>query len=115
MAEREKQEWIGNAFIGIGLGGMAFFGALAAASATLGALAVPVWGLAIGIVAVTVRSPIAKAFADRLAGRSHEPPEEIGPEVFGELDELRARVLEMEERQDFAERLLAKSQPPEGT
>jgi hypothetical protein len=30
--------------------------------------------------------------------------------LYAELDELRARLAEMEERQDFAERLLAK--PP---
>jgi hypothetical protein len=32
---------------------------------------------------------------------------DVPSEVYAELDELRARVLELEERQDFAERLLA--------
>jgi hypothetical protein len=109
MSEHDKQEWISSSFIGIGLAGMGFFGALAAASATLGPVAVPIWGIAIGIVAVTVRSPVAKAFAERLSGKPSSQQESIGTnEVFAELDELRARVLELEERQDFAERLLAK-------
>lgn len=104
MAERDKQEWITGAFVGIGLAGMGLFGALAAASATLGPVAVPIWAMALGIVGVTVRSPVAKAFAERLKGG--EPVVAAPDEVYGELDELRARVLELEERQDFAERLL---------
>lgn len=105
MAGRDKQEWIAGAFVGIGLAGMGLFGALAAASATLGPIAVPIWAMAVGIVAVTVRSPVAKAFAKRLG--SHEPePIGVPDEVYAELDDLRTRVLELEERQDFSERLL---------
>ena len=104
MADRDKQEWISGAFIGMGLAGMGLFGALAAASATLGPIAVPIWAMAVALVGVLVRSPIAKAFAQRLKGG--EPVAAVPDEVYGELDELRARVLELEERQDFAERLL---------
>lgn len=39
------------------------------------------------------------------AGLTHP---EIPSELLGELDELRARVAELEERQDFSERLLAR-------
>jgi hypothetical protein len=102
----DNKEWITGAFIGIGLAGLGFFGALAAASATLGPIAVPIWALAVGLVAVTVKSPIAKAFADRLSGRHGPEVVEVPQELYSELDELRARVLELEERQDFAERLL---------
>lgn len=105
---REKDEWITGAFVGIGLAGMGLFGALAAASATLGPVAVPIWAIAAGIVGVTVRSPVARAFADRLSGKA-EPEQQpaVPEEVYAELDELRARVTELEERHDFAERLLA--------
>ena len=112
---KDNKEWITGAFIGIGLAGLGFFGALAAASATLGGAAIPVWGIAIGIVAVVVRSPAGIAFAKRLSPDSdHESePMEVPPELYAELDEMRARLLEVEERQDFAERLLAERTPPE--
>lgn len=108
---REKQEWIGSAFVGIGLGAMALFGALAAASATLGPVAVPIWAIAAFMVISLLKSPMAKAFADRLAGRAVDAGDAVPPELYAELDELRARLTEMEERQDFAERLLAQPQP----
>lgn len=51
-------------------------------------------------------SPIGKAFADRIRAKTHElaPPD---PQVLAELDELRTQVVELHERVDFAERLLA--------
>ncbi len=108
---REKQEWIGAAFVGIGLGAMALFGALAAASAVLGPISVPIWAIAAFMVMGIVRSPVGKAFAERLAGRTTDSDDPDLPALYAELDELRARLSEMEERQDFAERLLA--QPPQ--
>ena len=105
------REWIGSAFVGIGLAGLALFGALAAAAATLGPAAIPIWAMALAMVVVIIRSPIGKAFADRIADRGE--PVELPPELFAELEELRARMVELEERQDFAERVLTKgeSQP----
>lgn len=103
----DSKEYMSSAFIGIGLAGMGLFIALAAASATLGPVAVPIWAMAIGLVAITVKSPVAKAFADRLAGRHGPDVVEVPQELYAELDELRSRVLELEERQDFAERLLS--------
>lgn len=100
------QSWGSSAFIGIGLAGLGFFGALAAASATLGVLAIPIWGMAIAIVAVIMRSPLARAMADRLGGKTSAA--ELPAELIAELDDLRARLLEVEERQDFAERLLTR-------
>jgi hypothetical protein len=108
---KDKQEWISTAFVGVGLAGLGLFGALAAASASLGALAIPVWAIAAAIVGATVRSPVAKAFAERLSGRVGQDPQLMVPdEVYAELDELRARLLELEERHDFTERLLAARQ-----
>ena len=103
----DSKEYMSSAFIGIGLAGMGLFIALAAASATLGPVAVPIWAMAVGIVGVTVRSPVARAFADRLAGRAGPEALEVPQELYAELDELRSRVLELEERQDFAERMLS--------
>jgi hypothetical protein len=48
--------------------------------------------------------PIARALADRLRGVR---PRAGDPEVSTELAALRSRLVELEERLDFAERLLA--------
>ena len=54
-------------------------------------------------------SPIGKAFADRVRhGKSPLPSPEVDPAVYEELDHLRADLSEVQERLDFAERLLAK-------
>jgi len=114
---KDKQEWIGSAFVGIGLGAMGLFGALAAASAVMGAAAIPIWAIAAFIVLVLLKSPMAKAFSERLSGRAVEAGDNIPPELYAELDELRARLAELDERQDFSERLLAQTQAgrvPEG-
>jgi hypothetical protein len=53
-------------------------------------------------------SPVGKALAERIRGRiPHQGPD---PEILAELDELRAEVTEVQERLDFAERLLADKQ-----
>jgi hypothetical protein len=56
-------------------------------------------------------SPIGKAFADRVRhGRVPLPAPEFDAAVYEELDHLRAEMSEVQERLEFAERLLAK--PP---
>ena len=69
--------------------------------------------LAIGAAAVGLLfGPIGSALARRLAGRpepadvSHEI-DEVRAQVREEADDLRSRLAEVEERLDFAERLLA--------
>jgi hypothetical protein len=52
-------------------------------------------------------SPMGKALSRSLEAGDGSARPEIAGEVLGELDELRARVAELEERQDFSERLLA--------
>jgi hypothetical protein len=54
-----------------------------------------------------LRGPLGKALAERLAGRAAT----AGPEVQQlrhEMDELRAELGAMQERLDFAERLLSR-------
>lgn len=54
-------------------------------------------------------SPLGRAVADRLRhGPQPLPAPEMDHEVYDELDRLRADVLELQERVDFNERLLAK-------
>jgi hypothetical protein len=80
--------------------------------------------LAIGAAAVGILfGPIGSALARRLGGRpepgdAHAEIEEVRAQVRDEVDDLRNRLAEVEERLDFAERLLARGaqadQLPEG-
>lgn len=54
--------------------------------------------------------PLARAAADRLRGRSAG---EADPALLTEMDHLRDRLAEVEERLDFAERLLARAGQPD--
>jgi hypothetical protein len=49
-------------------------------------------------------SPVGRAIADRIRGR--HAVAEPDPQVLAELDDLRMQVGELQERVDFAERLL---------
>jgi len=53
-------------------------------------------------------SPIGKALAERIRSRGAVPMHD--PELLAEVDSLRRDVSELQERVDFAERLLAQSQ-----
>ena len=61
-----------------------------------------------GTAALLSFSPVGKAFAERIRGRGAGPD----PEVFAELDQLRQDVTELQERVDFAERLIAQQRDP---
>jgi ubiquinone biosynthesis protein UbiJ len=64
-------------------------------------------------VTLILRGPVGKAIARRLEGQ--QLPEGQSPEIAGRLaqvDELSHRVAELEERLDFAERLLARGREP---
>ena len=68
-----------------------------------GAEAIAVVAIVFGIVKV-LTGPIARAIGDRLRGARPEAQE---PVLAAEVDALRTRLAEVEERLDFAERLLA--------
>jgi hypothetical protein len=96
---------------------MVMFGSLSSVSEKIGAASIPIWFAALGAVAVVLRGPVGTALGKRIAG--DVSPAELSPEVhetvFGELDDLRVRVGELEERLDFSERLIAqRSQQEEG-
>jgi hypothetical protein len=60
-----------------------------------------------GAAAILAYSPVGKALGDRIrGGASHGGPD---PEVLNELENLRQDVSELQERVDFAERLLAQT------
>ena len=69
--------------------------------------------LFISIAAVLIfRGPLGQALADRLAGR-HARPTGAAEPLGGELDDLRRRLAELEERVDFSERLLTRGRDAE--
>ncbi len=80
--------------------------------------------LAIGAAALGLLfGPIGSALARRIGGRpdpgdAHAEIEDMSARVTAEVDDLRNRLAEVEERLDFAERLLAHGrqtdQLPEG-
>jgi hypothetical protein len=72
--------------------------------------------LAIGAAAVGLFfGPIGMALGRRLSGRAHPEGhtevEEMGAQVTADMDDLRRRLADIEERLDFAERLLTDSPP----
>jgi hypothetical protein len=72
--------------------------------------------LAIGAAALGLFfGPVGMALGRRLSGRAHTRAqaelEEMGTQVTAEMDDLRNRLAEVEERLDFAERLLANGAP----
>ena len=70
------------------------------------------WAIGVGIIILamslgrTLRA-LSRAFGDR-AGRAPPPLGSADPELRADVDEMRRRLAELEERVDFAERLLAK-------
>ena len=58
-----------------------------------------------GVVSVLAFSPVGRALADRIRG--HAPDAPYDPELLAEVQALRADVGELQERVDFAERMLA--------
>lgn len=75
------------------------------------ALMIPVLGLVVHLSGQWLKSPVAQAFADRVRGQAAAEQGELQAEVqalAGDMDVLRREVAELQERLDFAERLLAR-------
>ncbi|HTS89073.1 MAG TPA: hypothetical protein VMG41_11325 [Gemmatimonadales bacterium] len=69
-----------------------------------------------GTVIAVSFSPVGRAIAERIRGKSAQP--ETDPAVLDELEHLRGELTELQERVDFAERLLTRvreSQPLPGS
>ena len=79
--------------------------ALMFVTSKLGPASIPIWLGVSGVAWLIGKGPIGDALAMRLRG---EAGGAAGDEAtLAEIDELRARVAELEERQDFSERMLA--------
>lgn len=79
--------------------------ALMFATSKLGPASIPVWMAVAGAGWMIMRGPMGKALASRFEGGSGS--DERHGETLAELEELRGRVAELEERVDFSERMLA--------
>jgi hypothetical protein len=73
--------------------------------------AIPVGIIAVVAAAVIFRGPVGHALARRLEGGT--PPQADQEAMLHALDEMRGRMAELEDRLDFAERLLAQSRQPD--
>jgi hypothetical protein len=81
---------------------------------------IPEWTVGVGviIVLITAASALLRFLPPDRAGRS-APPEPLGDALnavqrrLGELDTVQTRLAELEERLDFAERLLAQQRDAE--
>ena len=66
-----------------------------------------------GVVgSIVLRGPLGKALAQRITEGSLGPAE-VPPELLEEMDDMRHRMVELEERVDFTERLLARQRADE--
>ncbi len=70
---------------------------------------IPVVAILAGAATVIARGPIGQALARRIGG---DVPSGDHHELQGEIDALVERLTDVEERMDFAERLLSKESPP---
>ncbi|HEV8598271.1 MAG TPA: hypothetical protein VGQ69_02830 [Gemmatimonadales bacterium] len=57
-------------------------------------------------------SPVGRALADRIRHGPQSSSSGPDPEVLAELEQLRSDVTDLQERVDFAERLLAEKKNP---
>ena len=114
-AHDHRNDSNGYLYIALGVGAVGMFVALAAVASAIGPAAIPIWAMTLGGMWMLARSPIGQAIGTRISGH---PPEgsvlDVPQEVYAELDELRARIGELEERTDFAERLLSRQADGQG-
>jgi hypothetical protein len=92
----------------VGVVSSVLLGTYIALSVVLGEeFAVPALVLGGVVGAIVLRGPMGKALAERIRGEG-AALSEPHPELLAELDEMRLRMAELEERVDFSERLLTK-------
>ena len=91
--------------------GLAAIGAFTTMAMTMGEdFAIPAL-IALGVVgAVIFKGPVGKALGRRLENGA---PRSRRRSTMAELDDMRGRVMELEERLDFTERMLSKAREPE--
>ncbi|HEY4321134.1 MAG TPA: hypothetical protein VGM77_08120 [Gemmatimonadales bacterium] len=108
MARERGKESIGTVAFGVGLGLAGVFFSLALVSRVLGAASIPIWVVTIFGATGMMYSPLGKAIAARVHQKDTAPEtSELADQLYTELDDMRARVAELEERVDFSERVMS--------
>ena len=99
----------GYLYMALGLSVIGLVIGLSMVTRIIGPASIPIWGASLLAMIFIANGPVGKAIGRRISAEVPESPQgnELSEAVYAELDELRARMLEMEERQDFSERLLA--------
>ena len=105
---------VGLIFCAMAIAAIPVFGALAMVTRSIGAASIPIWAIASWGGMMIFRGPVGQALGRRISRDGQDAPPEVPQELYAELDELRARVGELEERVDFSERLLAQQKASDG-
>lgn len=92
-------------FMGVSV--ISLLGGLIVATALMGAASIPIWMVGMITTGVVLRGPVGRAIAGQIAGEQGGELQAVADHAYAELDEIRHRLLEVEERLDFAERMLA--------
>jgi hypothetical protein len=101
----DRRFWATVGIVVLAIAAHAFLGV------TLGrGYAIPTTLLGVIGAAAVLKGPFGDALAHRLHGAAEAPSEQL----LAEVDELRNRVAELEERVDFSERLLARQRDEVG-
>jgi len=95
--------------VGLAIVGFVGFMALAMVTRAIGPAAIAIWAITGASAVAVLRGPVGQAIGRSLGGHAQQEAADLPMEVYAELDELRARVGELEERVDFSERLLTKA------
>lgn len=85
-------------------------GGLITSTVFLGPASIPIWGVVSISAWLALKGPVGKAIAEKFLGDGRGAG--LNEEDLAELEDLRNRVAELEERQDFSERLLAQRNEP---
>ena len=104
MTTREEQATYKLVF-GVLFGVVPLAVALIVATVKLGPASIPIWLSLAGVTWMISKGSIGEALSARLRGDAGAA--ELSHDALAELEDLRAQVAELQERQDFTERLLA--------
>jgi len=108
----ERNDVAGNVALAVTLTAASLAAGFAVVAVHLGvAFAIPVGIVGLLAGAVIFRGPLGQALARRLEGGGARSGDQEA--ALQALDEIRGRMAELEERVDFAERLLAQSREPD--
>jgi hypothetical protein len=100
----------------VGLGLLAAYAVLSGYLGAGFAIPVGILGVCGGTAVVVMLGPVGKAIAGRISARTAATASDELDEIHARLQELeqsQARIAELEERVDFTERLLAQQKNPE--